>query len=352
MFLIDKYNINDISDIEYNKFIYKELLKLDNLYCNTTKNRDLFDKLPNLFLCSSDSNGKSTLVNMLLNKIYGEVKTKLVSYTIVGYGSNKLEKKIKQSLYHIEIEPTGSGLDKYLVNYIIKKYAEKHIINFKNNKTFKIIWIHNIHKFSYYAQTALRCTMEKYLYTCKFILTGTDINKVIKPLRSRCLIIKLPLPSKHDMLNVLLKISFKENQFLKLKDYNEIVNNCTTIKDCIWYLNTKYLDIEYEERWKGLLNDIIKLIKNLTERNIKLNDTIIIRKILYKIFITNITDRQILKELLKQLLKEFKYLNINHEIINISTKSNKCLIDGKRSIIHLESFIFQITSLLLNKIKK
>ena len=39
-----------------------------------------------------------------------------------------------------------------------------------------------IDKLSYYAQTALRCIMEKYCKTCKFILTSHQLSKIISPL--------------------------------------------------------------------------------------------------------------------------------------------------------------------------
>ena len=41
--------------------------------------------------------------------------------------------------------------------------------------------------------------MEKYNKTCKFILCCNNINKFIEPIKSRCLSIKIPRPSKNDL---------------------------------------------------------------------------------------------------------------------------------------------------------
>ena len=350
MFLIDKYTINNPWDVKYNKNIFKKILKLDNLYSwNNDKNiLDDFNNLPNILIYGQQGNGKKSLVKLLIKRIYGhKIKIKKNPYIIRGYGSNNLEVGINQSLYHIEIYPTGTGLDKYLVQEVVKKYANKKIINFKNNRTFKIIWIHNIHKLSYYAQTALRCTMEKFSYTCKFILTGTQLTKILKPLKSRCLMIKLPAPTNNDIMDILMEISYQENINLKLKDYNDIIKKSkNNIKDAIWNLNFKYLNLDIKENWKIFLGKIIVIIKNITTGKFKTEYIPEIRKTLYKIFITNIIDTVILKELLKQILIEFKDYNLDYEIINICTKFENSLSKGKRSIIHLEAFIYNIVELL------
>ena len=67
--------------------------------------------------------GKEYLVNKLLSKIYGKkvVKTEKVEYTISGYGNSKTKVKIKQSKYHIVIEPNSNGFDKYLIQEIIQR---------------------------------------------------------------------------------------------------------------------------------------------------------------------------------------------------------------------------------------
>lgn len=48
------------------------------------------------------------------------------------------------------------------------------------------------------AQHALRRTMEKYMSTCRLILCSTSTSKVIGPIRSRCLAIRVPLPSTEE----------------------------------------------------------------------------------------------------------------------------------------------------------
>lgn len=357
MFLIDKYDIKNPWDVMYNHNIYKRLLKLDSLnswLTDSIKTERNFDNLPNILIHGKEGCGKKSLVKMFLRRIYGSNLKKLnVKYMISGYGSNSIEMEIPQSLFHIEIFPTGTGLDKYLVQEIIKEYAAKNLLSFERERTFKIVWIHNIDELSYYAQTALRCTMEKYCKTCKFILTGKQLSKIIEPLRSRCLSMRVPLPNEQDIMRVLLNISIKEDNYLSLEEYNDILIKCNNnIKLAIQYLEMKFYGIPITVSWKIYLSDIIKIFNKAIKSTINELHIAKIRDILYKIFITNINGTEIIKELLNQMLLNLKDKELTYQIIDKCTHYENSLSKGKRTIIHLEAFIFSVLELLNKKYNK
>ena len=354
MFLIDKYSINDPWDVLFHQDIYKKLLNLNNLNSwldDYVEHNDHFNTMPNLLIYGNEGCGKCSIINLLLKRLYGKgFKTLNVKYYINGYGSNNIEVEIPQSLNHIQIIPTNTGLDKYLVQEVIKKYASANILGFETNNKFKIIWIHNIDNLSYYAQTALRCIMEKYYKVCKFILSGKQLSKVIEPLRSRCLNIRLPQPNNQDIMRTILNISYKEDKLLSFKDYADIIQKCdNNIKLAIIYLEVKANNFEIEVSWKLHVKKIVKILHQILLNNIKQSDISDIRDILYKIFITNINGTEIIKELLQQILVSLKDYNLSYEIINICTKYENSLANGKRSIIHLEAFIFNILDFLYKK---
>ena len=357
MFLIDKYYVKDPWDILYNQDVYLRMLKLDTIYSWNNKNLnvlDSFNNLPNLLFHGKDGSGKKSLIRMFLKRIFGkDLKSIKVNYQIKGYGSNNLELEIPQSLYHIEIYPNGTGLDKYLVQEVIKEYASKHLLTLNKEKKFKVIWIHNVQNLSYYAQTALRCTMEKYSSTCKFILSGNQLSKIIEPLRSRCLMVRIPSPNDIDIMRVLLQISLKENRVLDLNSYNEIISSCSNnIKDAIMYLEMKYHDIPIRVSWKEYLSEIINIMNKALKKQLTGTNIEKIRFILYKIFITNIDGTTIIKELLTQLLENFDKFNLTYEIVELCTKYENCLSKGKRSIIHLEAFIYSVMYLVNSHMEK
>ncbi len=55
-------------------------------------------------------------------------------------------------------------------------------------------------KLSKDAQHALRRIMEKYMGNCRYILCCNSTNKVISPLRSRCLSIRVAAPTIQEVL--------------------------------------------------------------------------------------------------------------------------------------------------------
>ena len=138
---------------------------------------------------------------------------------------------------------------------------------FKAKRKYKIVFIDNVDKLSYYAQTSLRCTMEKYMGICKFILYGYQMSKVIEPLRSRCLCIRVPAPTKNEILKTLLNISLREGEFLEFEKYMEICNKSNNnIKKAIWLLELSLNSIDLNLTWKETISELIEIIISVKKR--------------------------------------------------------------------------------------
>ena len=75
----------------------------------------------------------------------------------------------------------------------------------QNKVDYKVVVLVEVDKLSRQAQAALRRTMEKYSASCRLILCCNNQSKVIDPVRSRCLGIRVPAPSHDD---VSLKLFF------------------------------------------------------------------------------------------------------------------------------------------------
>ena len=71
-----------------------------------------------------------------------------------------------------------------------------------------------VDRLSRQAQAALRRTMEKYTASCRLILCCNNPSKVIDPLRSRCLGVRVPAPSHAEIADVLQGVARKENLVL------------------------------------------------------------------------------------------------------------------------------------------
>ena len=90
----------------------------------------------------------------------------------------------------------------------------------KNEKNFKILVINEADKLTKEAQGALRRTMEKYIMRCRMILMCDNLHKLIMPIRSRCINIRVPAPSKSELYSILTTIA--HDQGLKYDD--EVIN--------------------------------------------------------------------------------------------------------------------------------
>ena len=375
MFLVDKY-YKDSNTIACHQNILEKLLDSfdahNQIYQNihklkTKPIRDIFDivnelnsgkwryaNFQHLIVYGPPGCGKHYLVNKLLERIYGvkAVKLKNVQYTIFGYGNTKTKVNIKQSKYHIVIEPNSNGFDKYLIQEIIQDYAKTELLNIlKYRKLFKIVVINKIDNLSYYAQASLRRTMEKYANTCKFIFMCDQLSKVIEPIRSRCLLIRVPLPSDVQIMEVLLYISSKENIKLKPFEYHKIIKKSENkVNLAIWLLEMRKYNLEYKPNWENVLDEIVDLILDKTQYSQKkLYKTLVqIRSKFYTLFITNIDTKEIVRKLMRKMLNRQDNLKLKLRIIEITSIFEARITQGTRHIIHLEAYIIQLIYLIYN----
>ena len=67
-----------------------------------------------------------------------------------------------------------------------------------------------VDRLSVKAQSALRRTMEKYSVGCRLILSCNSACRVIEPVRSRCMGVRVPAPSYEDIATVLSTVAKAE----------------------------------------------------------------------------------------------------------------------------------------------
>ena len=371
MFLIDKYYskfdniksyntlINNIiktfSNIEsVDNIINKPYDEFKKIISNIYYNRGLYNNFQHLIVYGLSNLNKQYIINKLLQIIYDKnsIILKDVDYMISGYSNTKTKITIKQSQYHIVIEPNSNGFDKYLIQEIIQEYAKVNMLNIiKEKQIFKIVVINNIDKLSYYAQASLRRTMEKYSNICKFILISEQLSNIIEPLRSRCSLVRVPLLSKPEILNIILSISEEEKININFKDLAFIINQSNNkINRAIWLLEMHKYNVKYTDRWEDIIDNIINTITNTNNYDKKNLLTLIknIREQFYILFITNIPTRKIIKYIMNKLLKLTNDIKLSYEIINITSEYENRIHQGTRHIIHIEAYVIQLLKLFSN----
>lgn len=332
-------NIKNISDKDFKSMI-NELETKNWRYSN----------LQHLVLYGPKGCGKEYVVDNLLKKIYGNIETKEIEYTISGYSNSKEKVMINQSKYHIIIEPNNNGFDKYLIQEIIQEYAKtENLTIFKYKKQFKIVIINKIDNLSYSAQASLRRTMEKYADTCKFIFICDQLSKIIEPLRSRCLLIRVPLPNDFQIIDTLTQISMNEKIKFDKEDYKYILENCESkVNNAIWLLEMKKYDVPNTHTWKKMIDKMVDLlfVKKEFDNKVVLEFIKKTREYFYILFITNINVKKILSNLMTTVVKRIDNIYVKHEIIQIISKYELRISQGTRYIVHLEAMMLEILAFI------
>ena len=372
MFLIDKYFNNVNHYIWYQPIIDKLLASFDthndiysnmktiinkpekefnNIIYNLERGVWKYANFQHLVIYGKPGSGKEFLVNKLLENIYGKQNVVLndIEYTINGYGNSKTKVIIKQSKYHIIIEPNSNGFDKYLIQDIIQNYAKTELLNIiKYKRLFKIIVINKISNLSNVAQASLRRTMEKYSDTCKFIFICDQLTKMIEPLRSRCIEIRVPRPSNVQIINTLLYISTMEKIPISSDVLSYILKNCNNkIHNAIWLLELLSNNCVFVDNKNIIIQQIVNMIidkNNYTSYDL-LQTIKKIRELYYQLSITNMISYELISVIMRNILKIVDDFNLKLQIIDITSVFELRKVQGTRYIKYFEAYIIKLIEL-------
>ena len=360
-FLVDKYipsNVSDILDPVYehyekisgNKNFDWKLQSPSKCYFHKEILEKLLtisqdDGMPHIIFYGNPGSGKKTLINLFLELIFDNSVYNLddSKYTVVSSGNIENEVIVKQSDHHIIIEPNNNNFDRYLIQDIVKEYARRYpLCIFEKSRNFKMVQINNLDNLSYYAQTSLRRTIEKYSKTCRFIMWCYSLSKVIEPLRSRCLCIHVPTQSQEDLVKWTFNIASLESINLNFGTLTNIIESSNgNLKNILWKLDMyKYCGKTTNCYQKALVNLINEI---MIGHNIE-----VIRDYVYKMMITNISSNIIIKDILNIIL-----IKINNypkdkilKIIDFASIFEYRLSKGRRDIIHIETFLENVINVL------
>jgi replication factor C subunit 3/5 len=182
-------------------------------------------RLPHLFFYGPAGGGKRTRIRLLLRMLFGvAIDHSHVEHRLarVGEPARTIEYTTVSSAYHIEMNPSDVGYnDRLLVQAVIKEIAASKPLAVRvepaadsaesketelDRPPFKVLVLYEVDRLTREAQQALRRTMEKYAQTCRLILVAESATRVLEPLRSRCLGIRVPAPTEVEMRSVLNQV--------------------------------------------------------------------------------------------------------------------------------------------------
>lgn len=347
-FFIDKYNVKYNHDLSFNIDVNNRL----NLLSDDTS-------LQHIILYGPEGSGKKTLVNLFLKQLYGNCIFNLESY-MYEYDKNKKEEEddkkkqnnkesipLKQSKHHLVINSNTVKNNNILLD-IIKNYTSTYHFDLKQKQKFNEIVLYDIDKLSKNLQLALRRCIETSTKNNRYIFTCTNINSIIDPILSRCIIIKVLPPSNNELLNVILKISSQEHYLIELKDViNIIYHSHNNVSRCILLLEALIKKYNITDDYQTKINRLLYLILNTTlEDTENINE---IKNINYNILTSHISYHNVIEDVLMYFINSNKYsINTKKEIIKQSSYFDiKCLQCNNKNT-HLSNFIINIALIIHN----
>jgi len=328
-------------------------------------NKEIKDKLKrfasgsllNLIIHGPESCGKYSLVLAYLSQIYGMGVYKKDSIKLKI--TNNLEISVKSSNFHTEIDISRYyNHDKIIVGEYLKQRIKSYSIESfsdnisKNDKSrFHLMILLGCDFLSHNAQYAMRRLIETYYNTTRFIFVIKNIQKICKPLQSRCVNLCVKSPSFDEIKSIIIDICFLKKIQITPNDMTNIINNSRgNLKVAITSLLIKnhsdinYIDPELEE-----INLICKKIANFKGEISIIHD---IKDNIYSLIIKGISSNKIINTIYNYFINFFtinkQYNEKKIDLVKILAYYDNRIVNHCKDVIHIEGIFYNILSLMFN----
>jgi len=312
--------------------------------------------LPHIMLYGPSGAGKATRVNALLRALYGTgvEKVKVSNKTFKLKSGKQLEVTTLGSNYHIELNPSSLGFqDRHVIQEVIKEIAQTQNVSItaapkeKEKDTskpfFKVVVLKEVDRLSKQAQQALRRTMEKYMSTCRMILCCESASRVIAPVRSRTLPIRVPAPTPLEICNVLYFVAEKEGIVLPEDLAVQIANrsNRNLRRAILMFEGAKVKQYPFipgqQPRvadWERFVDEMGRLI--IEEQSPQ--RLLLVRSKFYELLTNCIPPEIVLKTLTEVVLRRCDD-QLKHQVVRWAAHYEHRMKCGSKPIFHLEAFV-------------
>ncbi|KAG2501602.1 hypothetical protein HYH03_000107 [Edaphochlamys debaryana] len=345
MLWVDKYRPKALDDFELHKGIADNLKKLVAT-----------GDFPHTLFYGPPGAGKKTLVMALLRAIYGPGVEKVRVETKpwqIELPSRKLEVELTtlSSAHHLEMNPADVGNhDRYVVQEIIKDMARSRPLNTDGSKGFKVLVLNEVDRLSREAQQGLRRTMEKYSSACRLVMVCSNVSKVMEPVRSRCLCVRVAAPTDDQVMGVLQTVTRTEGLNLpplfagRLVDYS--ARNLRRALLCLEVCKAQrcpFTDDQEPQRadWELYIAEVAANI--MSEQTPK--QLYLVRGKLYELLANCVPPELIMRNLLFELLKKMDD-EVKLEAVSYAAQFEQRLQEGAKAIFHLEAFVARIMAIV------
>jgi replication factor C subunit 3/5 len=334
---VDKHRPLALDKLDFHDDVSKKLKKLVEV-----------KDFPHMMFYGPSGAGKKTRIMAFLRENFGSSveKLKIEHRTFKTPSNTNVELTMVASNHHVELNPSDAGIyDRLVVSEVIKELAQNQPLD---STTFKVVVLQEVDRMTREAQAGLRRTMEKYMNVCRLILCCNSTTKVIEPLRSRCLLVRVPAPTEAQICDVLRKVAKKEGilvpddlaaQIAAMSDRNLrralLTLEATKAKSYPFSPETKVDPTD----WELFINQIAQEI--LAEQSPK--SLMSIRAKFYELLAHCIPPEIIMRTLTVALLKQLDS-SLKTQVVDAAAFYEHRLQGGSKPIYHLEAFVAKFMS--------
>ncbi|KAM0683493.1 Replication factor C (RF-C) subunit [Mitosporidium daphniae] len=301
--------------------------------------------IPHLLIYGPSGAGKRTRIISLLKTLYTPAaieKLKIDNKSFDTPSGKTVELHTISSLYHVEMNPRHVDVgfyDRLVVQEMLRDFAQTQQISREAPREYKVAILNEADMLTKDAQHALRRTMEKYMTNLRIILFSSNLGKIIEPLQSRCVLVRVPAPEDEQVKSLLLHVCKQEG----------ILNpSPSLIGEVVAYAQGNIrkallsLEISLKSKnpnqieitdWEALIENIAQsLIQEQTPARL-----LLVRAKFYELLSHCIPASLILKKLafsLASRTEEFLKRQVCQDAAHYETR----IVQGAKSIFHLEAF--------------
>eukprot|EP01060_Flectonema_neradi_P007128 TRINITY_DN14951_c0_g1_i1.p1 TRINITY_DN14951_c0_g1~~TRINITY_DN14951_c0_g1_i1.p1 ORF type:complete len:355 (+),score=74.30 TRINITY_DN14951_c0_g1_i1:52-1116(+) len=343
MLWVDNYRPKTLDTLNVNPDLTKQLKKIVGT-----------GDFPHLLFYGPNGAGKKTRVMALLRDHYGSGagRVRVEQRTLKVSDSKELEIAVLVSSFHIEVNPSDAGIyDRQVIMILLKEIAESAPL-VEGKRMFKVVVLNEVEKLTKGAQQALRRTMEKYMRTCRLILVTTSLSRLIPPLRSRCLSIRVPSPDKEAMKKLMIETAKKEGVKVPENLANIIAQQCEgNMRRSLLVLEaTKVHNPSLENVVEPIQPEWNRFLKEIAQEILEQQSPKRIWEVrgkLYELLSNCIPPEVVLEELANNLMRLVD-TSTQIKTANIAAHFEHNLRLGSKPIVHLEAFVCEFMAMYKN----
>ncbi|KNZ52634.1 replication factor C subunit 3/5 [Puccinia sorghi] len=348
---LDKYRPRTLEELDYHQGLTDRIRAL-------ARTADF----PHCLFYGPSGAGKKTRIAATLTELFGPgaQKLRIDQKVFVTPSRRRLDVQVVQSNYHLELTPSDVGQwDRSVVQDVLKEVGQSAQLDSSATQRFKVVVIHGADELTNDAQAALRRTMERHTSTMRLILCANSTAKIIGPIRSRCLLLRVGAPNPDQIAQVLNNVSNKASFSTSLPDEtamaialssNGNLRRALLTLDAVRAQDATFSKVSRTSPesiprpdWEVYIDKLAGVIAKEQSPD-KLLEA---RAMLYELLVHLIPPSVVMTHLAKGLLTRVDDA-LRPEIIHWAAWYEHRLRLGNKPIFHLEAFVAKVMSLYKN----